>query len=227
MLRRVDTDQRRGGIRGWREELQTGCGNDAERAFGADEQGFHVVAGVVLAQALEGREYAAVRKHHLEAQHQVAHHAVAKHRGSPRIGRQIAADLGRALGAQTQWKEAVRLARCRLRLGKRTTRLDDHRIVGGVDLTDTVQPAQGQNDLRPRFIGRGAAAVAGIAPVRHHRDRFTIANAQDLGDFVDVVGQQHQRRGALVYAPNVDQERRYHIRRLEPGPLPDGRLELP
>ncbi len=84
MLRRVDAGQRRRRVGRLREEFQARRGNDAERAFGAHEQGFHIVAGVVLAQALQPLEHPAVREHHFEAQHQVAHHAVAQYRGASR-----------------------------------------------------------------------------------------------------------------------------------------------
>ena len=68
-------------------------GDDAERAFGADEQLLQVVAGVVLAQRLKPSSTRAVGQHDLEAEHQVAHHAVAQHCGAARVGREIAAEL--------------------------------------------------------------------------------------------------------------------------------------
>jgi hypothetical protein len=75
--RRIDADERGGAVARFGEELQTCSGDHAERTLGADEEGLDVVARVVLAQALEAREHAAVGEHDLEAEHQVAHHAVA------------------------------------------------------------------------------------------------------------------------------------------------------
>ena len=132
-------------------------GDDAERALGADEQGFHVVAGVVLAQALQARQHPAVGQHHFEAQHQVAHHAVAQDRRAAGIGREVAADLRGALRSQAQGEQALGIARGALRLGEGAAGLDDHGIVGGVDLRARDSgAAQRQHDLR--------AASSGVAP---------------------------------------------------------------
>ena len=68
-------------------ELEHGRGDDAERAFGADEQLFQVVAGIVLAQAAQAIEQLPVGQHDLQAQGQVARVAIAQHLHAPRIGR--------------------------------------------------------------------------------------------------------------------------------------------
>ena len=109
-------------------ELEAGGRDDAERAFGTDEQGFQVVAGVVLAQAAQAGEHPAVRQHHLQTEHQIAHHAVAQHRGAAGVGRQIAADLRRALRTEAQGEQTVGACRRGLRGCERATRLDDHEI---------------------------------------------------------------------------------------------------
>ena len=108
MARGVDADQRGGGVGAAAETASSDAAViTPERAFGADEQRFDVVAGVVLAQALEPRQHAAVRQHHLQAEHQVAHHAVAQHRRAAGIGGQIAADLAAALRTQAQGKQPL------------------------------------------------------------------------------------------------------------------------
>ena len=87
-----------------RKQLQHRGGDDAERAFGADEQLLQVVAGVVLAQAAQAVPDAAVGQHHLDAEHQLARVAVAQHRGAAGVGREIAADRAAALGGERQRK---------------------------------------------------------------------------------------------------------------------------
>ena len=100
--RRIDSDERGGAVARLGKELQTSSRDHAERALGADEQRLDVVARVVLAQALESRQHASVREHDLEAEHQVAHHAVAQDRGAARVGREVSADLRRPFRAQAQ-----------------------------------------------------------------------------------------------------------------------------
>src|ERR1700723_1070057 len=86
------------------QQLYRGRCNDAERAFGADKQGFYVVSGIVLAQTLQRREHPAVGQHHLQPQHQVAHHPVAQYRRTAGIGGEVAADLCGSLRSQAQGK---------------------------------------------------------------------------------------------------------------------------
>src|SRR6185312_9171608 len=59
-----------------RKELQTGGSDDAESALGTEEERFDVVTRVVFAERPERGEEAPVRERHLEAEHEVAHHAV-------------------------------------------------------------------------------------------------------------------------------------------------------
>jgi hypothetical protein len=83
--------RRHGGQRGHlrrrqRVQLQRRGGDDAEGAFGADEQVLEVVAGVVLAQAAQAVPDLAAGQHDLEAQRQVARVAVAQHLRAAGIG---------------------------------------------------------------------------------------------------------------------------------------------
>ena len=66
--------------------------NDAERAFGADEQVFQIVAGVVLLQLVEVVEDAAIGQHDFDAECVRARDAVGKRGDAARIGGEIAAD---------------------------------------------------------------------------------------------------------------------------------------
>ncbi len=90
-----------------REKAQGRGGDDAERAFAADEELLHVVAGIVLAQRAQAVPHAAIGQHDFEAEHQRARIAVAQHLDTAGIGRDIAADLARAFGAEAQGEEAI------------------------------------------------------------------------------------------------------------------------
>ena len=83
-------------------ELQHGRGDDAERAFGADEQLLQIVAGVVLAQTAQAVPDAPVGEHHFEAERQLARIAEAQHRGAAGVGRQVAADRAASFGRERQ-----------------------------------------------------------------------------------------------------------------------------
>ena len=84
------------------EELDRGGGDDAKGALAADEKLLKVVASVVLAKASQPVPDLPVRQYHLEAQGQLAGIAVAQHRYPASVGRQIAADLAAALGADKE-----------------------------------------------------------------------------------------------------------------------------
>ena len=85
------------GARGQACQLQRRFGDDAERAFGADEQLAQVAAGVVLLERAVELEHGAVHEHDLEAEHPVARQAVADDLHAARVGRDVAADVARAL----------------------------------------------------------------------------------------------------------------------------------
>ena len=83
-----------------RKELDHRGGNDAERAFGADEQLFEVVTGIVLAQAAQAVPDFARGQHDLQTERQFTSVAVTQHLYAAGIGRQIAADLATAFGGE-------------------------------------------------------------------------------------------------------------------------------
>ncbi len=93
----------------FRKELQGRGGDDPERAFAANKKLLQIVAGIVLAQAAQPVPDPPVREHDLEAQGQLARIAVAQYRDAAGIGRQIAADLAAALGAEAEGEQPVGL----------------------------------------------------------------------------------------------------------------------
>ena len=93
-----------------RHQPQHRRGDDAERAFGADEQILQVVAGIVLLQLVEIVQHAAVGQHHFEAERMRARDAMRERRGAAGIGGEIAADGAGAFARQTVADRAGRLA---------------------------------------------------------------------------------------------------------------------
>ena len=89
---------------GLRIEPQHRGGDDAERAFGAEEQLLQVVAGVVLAQPAQAVPDAAVGQHHLETEHLLARGAVAQDVDAAGVGREVAADLAAAFCGERKRK---------------------------------------------------------------------------------------------------------------------------
>src|SRR5260370_526503 len=107
----------------------------------AEEYLFHIVAGIVLAQAAKAVPTPAVGQHHLEAQCQLAGFAVAQDRDAAGVGRQIAADLTGPLGPEAEREQSVGLGGRLLQVREDAARLDGHREIHGVDGADMVHAA--------------------------------------------------------------------------------------
>ena len=142
-----------------REELQHGRGDDAERAFGADEQVLEVVAGVVLLQLAEIVEHLAGRQHDLERRGRARAHC---HRRARRCRRHWTTDCRRSGTSPAMpsdsgnSRSAASAAPCSV-----CSTTPASAVIGvgqRVDLADAVQPGQRQHDL-----------VAGL--IRHLRRR--------------------------------------------------------
>src|SRR3546814_18728008 len=91
-------------------------------------------AGVVLAQRAQAVPRAPVRQHYLEAEHEIARGAVAQHVHAAGIGREVAADLARAIGAEAPGEEAVALDRSLLHLLQAYVGLPGERVIDQVEL---------------------------------------------------------------------------------------------
>ena len=96
-----------------REQAQHRSGDDAERAFSADEDVAQVVAGVVLLELAQIVEHASVGEHDFESHHQFARDAIGERAGAAGIGREVAADGAAAFRAERQRKQTVLLPRRR------------------------------------------------------------------------------------------------------------------
>ncbi|MGY3329300.1 hypothetical protein ACVILI_002317 [Mesorhizobium sp. USDA 4775] len=123
-------------------QLQRGRGDDAERAFRADEDLLEVVAAIVLAQHLQPVPDAAVGQHHFEPEHKVARHAVAQHVEAAGIGGDVAADAAASLRAEGDRQQAVVLFRRALGVLEDAAGLDHHGEVDRADRADPVHALQ-------------------------------------------------------------------------------------
>ena len=187
-------EQRRLAARRLRPQPQHQARDDAERALGADEQLLEVVAGVVLEHPVQRRDHGAVGKHGFEAEHHLAHHAVADHAVAAGVGRRVTADRGGAARTEVEREHQALPLRGLLHRGKRGTRLHHHRPAGPVDGFDAVHALERQPDL----TGPSNAALhkAGEPAHRHHRLPRRIAGGQNAGYLVSI-GRAHDRpRGA-------------------------------
>ena len=106
-----------------------------------------------------------------------------------------------------EWKQAFGRVRGLLYLRENAARLDGDRIIERLETADAVHAAQRQHDLRSARIGRGAAAVAGVAPVRNDADSMPATDAHDACDVGGTCGQSDQRRAAGKEMPEVVNER--------------------
>ncbi len=130
-----------------RHQLQHRRGDDAERAFRADEQVAQIVAGIVLPERPQAVPDAAIGEHHFEPEHEAARIAIGEHLQPAGIGREIAADLRRAFRGDAQGEQPPGLLGGFLRGGERHAGLGDHGIAARIDGADAVQPFEAQEDL--------------------------------------------------------------------------------
>ncbi len=188
-----------GGFRGG-EQLEGGGGDDAQRTFGADQQLLEVVAGVVLAQAGQTVQHAAVGQHRLQAQGQLAHRPVAQHRHAAGIGGQVAADLAAAFRGQRQRKQPAHAGGGVLHLRQRAAGFGGQRVVVGVHRAQRLHAVQLDNQRAAAVVRGGGAAVRGITALRHDWRASGHAGAHQRGHFGGAAG-AGDGLGAATVAP--------------------------
>ena len=150
-----------------RHQAQHRGGDDAERAFGADEQVLEIVAGVVLLELVEVVQHAPVGEHHFDAERVRARDAVGERGGAAGIGREIAADGAGALRRQQLRIEPVDAGRRLARALQRDAGLAGHGVGDGIDLADAVEAVEREHDLA--VMRDLPADEAGVAALRHDR----------------------------------------------------------
>ena len=123
-------------------KAQRDFGDDAERAFGADEQARQVIAGRGFARAARGADDAAVGEHHRQRKHVLAHGAVAHRVGAGRARRGHAAEGG--VGARIDREEQALVADEGVQFLARHARLHGDVEVFRADAQDLVHVASGR-----------------------------------------------------------------------------------
>ena len=206
-----------------RKQAQHRRGDDAERSFRAHEQVLQRIAGIVLAQPSQAVPDLAVRQHRFEPQHQVAHVAVAQHRDAAGIGRDVAADLARALRADAEREQAVGLEGGRLQIGEDHAGLDGDGVVRWIDLDDPVHALETDQDLA---VGNSARDRAGIAALGHDRRPGGRAGPDHRRHLLGAVRHHHQRRCAHPIADPVAEMRRHDFGVVAPAARADDRAQL-
>ena len=164
-----------------RPEPQHGAGDHAQRALAADKQLLEVVAGVVFQHAVHRREHRGVGEHGFEAEHLLAHHAVADHRIAAGVGGDRAADRSGPARAEVQREGETFRLRPLLHGLQHGARLHRHRRALGVYLLDPVHPLQTEQNVRGRGVRAGDQTRA--AAVGHDRLARRRAAANDQGEF--------------------------------------------
>ena len=128
-----------------RKQFEYRCGNDAQRALGANVDVAQVVARVVLAQGAQAIPEVALRGDDFQPQAQLARIAVAQHLHATGIAGQVAADGAGALGRQTQRKKTPNLFGGLLHLQQGNAGLDHDGVVERIDGANPVQARQGNH----------------------------------------------------------------------------------
>ena len=159
-------------------QAQRDLGDDAQRAFRADEQARQVVARRRLARAAAGLDHAAVGEHHRQAEHGFAHRPVANGRraGGARGGH--AADRGVGAGIDPEvrrpvfasalfnwrWVTPASTVASRSSALTRSTRFMRERSIDTPPLTALTWPSSEEPDAERhdrRAVPRGDAATIG------------------------------------------------------------------
>lgn len=156
--RRVDVGQaEQGGGAGTLQRLQAQyrTGDDAEGAFGADEQLLEVVAGGVLQQPAQVAVDAAVGEYRFQAEHALAHGAEAEGADAAGVGRDQPADAGAAARGEIDAGVESGLGGQRLGLFEGDAGVEVEGLAGRIQPMYAVQPAQREQHVAGL---RGAAA---------------------------------------------------------------------
>ncbi|SPC14782.1 hypothetical protein CO2235_220015 [Cupriavidus oxalaticus] len=173
-----------------RVEPHRDLGNDAERAFAADEQAGQVIAGRRLARMRAGADHAAIGGHHGQRQHVLAHGAVAHRVGPGRARRAHAAQ--RRVRARVDREEQPGVLDFLVQLLARDAGLHGHAQVLGLHRQHAVHLRQVQADAAGH--GQQVPFQRRAGAVGDQRHAVVVAQARDLGDFVGAVG-EHDRIG--------------------------------
>mmetsp|Transcript_5787 Transcript_5787/g.16258 ORF Transcript_5787/g.16258 Transcript_5787/m.16258 type:complete len:225 (+) Transcript_5787:1115-1789(+) len=162
----------------WGAEDADAC-HHPESPLGPYEQLLHVVAGVVLAQSLQGVKDSAVRKHHLQAKDTAVQGAIPKQSQATCICGDVASNLAAALGAEVKGDHTAVLPGVFIEVLEDAPRLADQHPACWVDGDDAVEVAGAEDDLV--VDGNRAAHEASISPLRHNSEPAVVAVRENGG----------------------------------------------
>ena len=148
-----------------RHQPQRGRGDDAERAFGADQQLVEAVAAIVLLEARQAVVDRAVGQHRLDPRDQRAHRPEAQHLRAAGIGRDQPADGAAAARARASAGSACPTSPARVvEIGEDHPRFGDREPGLGADRADAVHPPQRQDQRRAVRGRRRARRPSPVLP---------------------------------------------------------------
>ena len=180
-----------------------GTGDDAQCALGAHEQVAQVVAGVVFAKSTQAIPNLPIGGDHLDAQAQGPRIAIAQHRRAACIGRQVAANGGRAPCGQIEREGEPHLVGLFLHRLHGDTGIDGDGLVVLVSGPNAGHARQVQDDLSAGVIGGGATGESCVAPLGYQGDFVRVGQAHQLGDLLGAAGKDHCSRLAKKLLPPV------------------------
>ena len=208
---RVEPDPGDGARADRRDQPQARRGDDAERAFGADQQLLEVVAAIVLLERASAPRTALPSGSTASMpEHQRAHRAEAQHLGAAGIGRDQAADRRRALGAERQ-REAPPGRAAPPRAGRRGSRRPRRPRLAGSASSERIRfiRRSESSSASPAGVRRRAADHRGVAALRHQRHAGLRRRARTISaDLLACRRREHRRGRAAIAAAPVGQPRR-------------------
>ena len=220
---RPDAEQRGDDVRRRGDEPQPRGGHHGERALAADQQLREVVAGVVLQQAGETPQDAAVGEHRLDAHDLGAHRPVPQDLRAARVRRDHAADGRAAARAVIDAEGEPGRGGVLLEALERHPRTGGHLGRDRVDGAERVEPCEREDDLAPARHPR--ADEPGVAALGHHRHAGLVARRQHLRHLVRAAGPDDERGRSAEAARAVAAVRRAELRIVEDVGRSDDRGE--
>ncbi len=185
--------QYHGGEVGWLAfQAHGGFNDEAQGAFGADEQLAQVVAGGVLDQVLVQFEQVALAGDDFQPGHPVAGHPIANHLDPAGIGADIATDLARTGRGEIHRVIEALVFGVLLQLSGDHTRLTNDGAVHLVEREDLVHVIEGDHHLATSGHGRGGKA--GTPPGGHQSDMALVGPTHDSLYLLDRF-REHDGRG--------------------------------
>ena len=168
-------------------------GDDAERAFAADDRADQVGPGRILGRSAESDDFA-VGGDHFQAEHVIDRDAVFERVRAAGVGGRVAADRA---GALAGWIGGVVIAGAGQMLVERGVHdagLDDGIAVAEIDFENLLHPRE--HDHHAAADRHAAAGQARAGPARHERHGVLVAQPHDGGDFGGRSAETRPRSGS-------------------------------